>query len=232
VIGHLDIEKATLEKRQAEIEHLAAQKQADSDINVRFAEASYDVAQAHHGRAVEANEQVKGSVAASEVAERLLAAKKAKLQIEQAKLDLDVAVATAKAKGGLVDLAEVNVRRRTIAAPTAGMVVEIKKRKGEWLNPGDPLVRVIPMSRLRVEGFLDADHHGSELTGQSVTVDATLPGGKHEKFTGKVVFVSPEVEPVTNHIRIWAEVENPNLHLRPGARVSMVIDEPLKAAAK
>jgi multidrug efflux pump subunit AcrA (membrane-fusion protein) len=224
-IGQLDVEKSALEKQQAELELLVADKNAENDVNVRFAKASWEVAEAHYIRALKANEQVKDSVAPTEVAERKLNAAKAKLQIEQAERDLDVARVTVRAKAGLVELADANVRRRTIVAPTSGMIVELHKLAGEFLNPGDPVIRVMRVDRLRVEGFLNADKHGQEINGRPVMVEALLPGGKREKFAGKIVFVSPEIEPVTNHIRVWAEVENPQLHLRPGARASMIIEE-------
>lgn len=224
-VGQLDSEKAELEKKQAIFEFQVAEKNASNDVNVRFAEASWRVAVSHLKRGEEANERVPDSVTKTEMAERRLNVEKAKLQIEQAERDLEVARVTAQAKAGLVDIAESNLRRRKIVASTAGIVVERHKLAGEWLNPGDPVVRVMRVDRLRVEGFLDADLHGRELTGRAVVVEALLPGGKREKFAGKIVFVSPEIEPVTNHFRVWAEVENPQLHLRPGAKASMVIAE-------
>ena len=47
--------------------------------------------------------------------------------------------------------------------------------------------------------------------------------GKTESFPGKIAFVSPEVDPITSQVRVWAEVENRKLLLRPGLRGSFVI---------
>ena len=35
--------------------------------------------------------------------------------------------------------------------------------------------------------------------------------------------MSPEVDPVNNQVRVWAELENPDLRLKPGMSGTMVI---------
>jgi hypothetical protein len=37
------------------------------------------------------------------------------------------------------------------------------------------------------------------------------------------VFVSPEVNPVNGQVRVWAEVENRGLLLRPGLQAALTI---------
>ena len=44
------------------------------------------------------------------------------------------------------------------------------------------------------------------------------------EVTGKVTFVSPEVDPVNHQVRVWAEVDNTELVLRPGLAAEMTID--------
>ena len=38
----------------------------------------------------------------------------------------------------------------------AGVVVEIKRRKGEWVEPGETVIRILRIDSLRAEGFVDA----------------------------------------------------------------------------
>ena len=38
------------------------------------------------------------------------------------------------------------------------------------------------------------------------------------------MFVSPEVNPVNGQIRVWAELENQDLLLRPGVAAEMTIE--------
>jgi len=50
------------------------------------------------------------------------------------------------------------------------------------------------------------------------------PGTKQEiEFQGKISFVSPEINPVNNQTRVWAEIENPDLKLKPGMRASLIV---------
>ena len=52
----------------------------------------------------------------------------------------------------------------------------------------------------------------------------TLPGSAAEaEFAGKLVFVNPEISPVNGQMRVWAEIENHDLKLRPGLRGSLTI---------
>ena len=48
-------------------------------------------------------------------------------------------------------------------------------------------------------------------------------GGKPQAFQGKVAFVSPEVDPITGQVRVWAEIENRDGRLRPGQAAKMRI---------
>ena len=43
-------------------------------------------------------------------------------------------------------------------------------------------------------------------------------------YGGKVAFVSPEVDPITGQVRVWAEIDNAAGKLRPGQNVRMVIE--------
>jgi multidrug efflux pump subunit AcrA (membrane-fusion protein) len=54
-----------------------------------------------------------------------------------------------------------------------------------------------------------------------VTVD--LPGHPGSRFTGEVVFVSPEISAVNGRFRVWAEVDNPQGLLKPGLRANLEI---------
>ena len=47
---------------------------------------------------------------------------------------------------------------------------------------------------------------------------ATEQAAGAERFTGQVVFVHPEVDPVNGQIRVWAEIVNRDALLFPGDR--------------
>src|SRR5438445_6301914 len=103
------------------------------------------------------------------------------------------------------------------------MVVQVNPHHGEWVEAGKTVMRVLRVDRLRVEGFVHVEKLTRELVGRKVTLTVDVAGQPGNEFEGAVVFVSPEVNPVKQQVRVWAEVENRKLLLRPGLRGSFVI---------
>ena len=115
---------------------------------------------------------------------------------------------------------------RRIVSPLDGIVVKVHKHVGEWLQPGDPVVEILRIDRLWVEGYVNAaDFNPGEIEGRDVIVDAEMARGRKMRFKGQVVFVKPVVE--GGDYLVQAEVENrqENGHwlLRPGLNAAMTI---------
>jgi multidrug resistance efflux pump len=130
-------------------------------------------------------------------------------------------------KAGEVKLADLSIQRRQIVAPFDGVVVDVYKHIGEWVALGDPVLRVVRMDKLKVEGFVSSSQYNpADIQGHAVSVRVKLERDREEEFRGKIVFVSPLVEPNGDY-RVHAEVENRmdgNLYvLRPGLRPDMII---------
>jgi macrolide-specific efflux system membrane fusion protein len=151
-------------------------------------------------------------------------ADKATLEIEQATVDHEQAVLTRQLKEHDVERAKLLLERRLIKAPFPGMVVQWKKQRGEWVEPGTPVVRMIRLNKLRAEAFVSAKLRPADLIGRSVTLMIDQKDdAKKTKFEGRLVFVDPEIDPVTNQMRIWAEIDNSELILRPGQSASLIL---------
>lgn len=222
-LGRLDDDRTQIEKKLAEFDREIAEKHSTDDVNVRFARAAHEVAVAELNQGHEANRKVANAVPASEIRRRGLAAERARLQIEQSERELAIAQVSSKSKGAAVDMATVNLNRRMIVAPVSGVVVDLYRHVGEWVKPGDPVLRILRIDRLKVEGNLKAGQIGNEVAGRLVTVTVALAGGRTEQFQGKIVFVSPEVEPITKDFRVVAEVINRDMLLRPGLDATLTI---------
>ena len=218
-----------MERRKAKAEHDQAVVKAKSDVDVRYAVAAELVAEAEHKKALESHAKVPGSVTEVERDRLKLSEKKGELQIEQAELEQRLAALAAQSKEVEVLAAENAIDRRLIKSPLDGVVVQVFPHEGEWLQPGDPLARVVRTDRLRVEGYVDsARHDPAEVSGRPVTVEVMLAGGRRESFKGQIVFTSPLVESGGDY-RVFAEVENrqdPGSQLwllRPGQTATMTI---------
>lgn len=224
--------EARLAEARAKIELAIARMNAENDINVRYARKSAEVARAEMRRAEEAVAEFPHSVSASELDKLRLTLQRAELEVEQAERDFAVAKETAQLKENDYQLAQYQVQRRRIVAPLSGVVVEVYRSQGEWVEPADVILRILRMDRLRAEGFLKAAQLRGRLQGRAVTLLVDLPGQPGATFPGKIVFVSPEIDPVNNQVRVWAEVDNRGLQLRPGMRAKMMIPAAQPAAEK
>ncbi len=227
MVGRIDDSEPTMEKRIKSKEFETAQESASNDVNVRYAKAATAVAKATYEKNADAARRVPGSVTEMDLLKYKLEWRKAELQIEQAEHEQKVNIYTAEAKKAAVDAAELSIQRRQIDSPIDGVVVKLYKHVGEWVAPGDPVVRIVRVDRLRIEAFLNAsDYPPQELDAKPVTVEVELARGRKEKFPGKVVFVSPIVE-AGGEYRVLADVVNRSDDgqwlLRPGQLATMTI---------
>jgi multidrug efflux pump subunit AcrA (membrane-fusion protein) len=208
VIAKIDDDQPQMEKRKAKAEHDQAVAKAESDVDVRYSVAAEQVAEAEHKKALESHAKVPGSVTEVERARLMLNERKSELQIEQAELERRMAALAAASKGVELEAAENAIERRLIKSPLDGVVVQIFPHQGEWMQPGDPLARVVRADKLRVEGYVDSSRFGpEEVRDRPVTVEVTLADDRKETFAGRIVFTSPLVESGGDY-RVFAEVEN------------------------
>ncbi len=227
MLAQMDDSQPKVHKKAATGEYEAARQHAINDINVRFAKAAYEVAKSEYSKALEANRRSPNAFSDVELDNKRLAAEKAKLQIEQSDVDQKVAVYTSATKEAEVENAQLSIDRRQIKSQIEGIVVSINRHAGEWLQVGEPVLRIVRMDRLWVEGWIDASKFNpDEIKNQSAVIDVELARGQHARFTGKIVFVSPLVE-AGGEYRIKAEVENRRENnewvLRPGHTATMQI---------
>lgn len=230
-LGQLDDAEAQLAVNRSQLERDIAVNLARNDVRVRFAKKSAEVAQAELKRAQESIEKFQKSVSATELDRLRLATERATLDIEQSELELRTAQLTAQLKETELALAKRQAARRRLIAPLAGVVVQIHRQPGEWVEPGQPVVRLLRVDRLRATGFVDAKRAHSLKTGQPVSVSVDLPGQRETSFTGHLTFISPEVDPVNGQVRFWAEIENRDATLRSGLQGSLTVME-TKTAVK
>lgn len=224
LLARLDDTDAVLGLGKAKLDREIADREANDDVKLRFAKTALELSAKEEQRGLESAAKFSKSVSQTELDELRLTREKAALEVDAATEDLDVAKLTAKLKQNAVEVAENNLAHRRIVAPLAGMVVQIKRQRGEWVQPGDVVIRLVRLDRLRAEAFIDAHSVSGDLVGRPVTLTVDLPGAPQSQFHGKVVFVNPESNPVNGQSRVWAEIENPQQTLHPGLTGSMTID--------
>lgn len=209
---------------RARLEADIAARKSKNDVDLLYARKSTEVARAELDRSIETNEKYPRTVSQSELDRKRLLVEQGELQTKKAEHERDVAGLEREIRDNEYQTAREQLDRRTIAAPLRGMVVEVLRRGGEWVQPGDSIVRIVRLDRLKAEGFLPVKHAGLDLVNRKVKLSATAPGERTLEATGQIVFISPEIDPLNSQVRFWAEIENAELKLRPGMTATLTIE--------
>lgn len=223
LLARLDTKDAQLELRRIEAELQMAKLKASNDLSVQLSKKALSVAKTELSRALKANEKFPDTVSGSEIDRLQLRVDEAELQIQQAKLDVEYQKLQVYLKEAERDIVQRQIEKRQLRSPMDGVIVKCELHGGELARPEQPQCRVVNMDRIRVEGFVQASEPSVE-TGDKVLV---LWGGEKDgirnDISGRITFVDPEIDTITNQYKVWAEIDNRDAGLRPGYRPAMVI---------
>lgn len=233
ILAVIDDELSQKRKQTAEAEFEAARAQAESDAEVRSADAR----SRYYAEEYSLNEKLKQREVASQSELR-----KIKVQWENAVADADaarvklaIAKLTQEVKQATVAQTAVEVRNYQVDARLRlegeAEVVEVLKHVGDWVQTGETIARLVRMAEVRVQGQLNiADFAPEEVAGQPVEIEVarTIGGRKTiRRVKAKLDYVSTVVE-ADGSYRVWAKVQNvqtaPNVWLLlPGTNVDMMV---------
>jgi RND family efflux transporter MFP subunit len=223
LLAQLDDQVPRLAADAAKAKYDITHEKATNDVALRYAKKALEVSQAELRRSTESIEKFAKSVSQSQLDVEQLTVQKNQLESEQAAHEQAIAVLEMKAQENELNAAKAQIARRRIVAPFDGAIVQVYLRKGEWAEPGQKALRIVNADRLKAEGFIPADAAAGVAAGSAVELIVDL-AGKPQAFKGKVSFVSPEVDPITGQVRVWAEIENRDGRLRPGQGAKMRIE--------
>jgi len=117
-------------------------------------------------------------------------------------------------KRAALDLAKKQLTDTEIVSPISGVVKEKAASRGEYLQPGKPIVTIVQVDPLRLRADIPEYAAASARTGQTMTLTVeSFPG---RSFTGRVVRIGPSLNEQTRALTVEAEVRNPGNLLRPG----------------
>lgn len=223
VLARIEDREALLEQQRARLVADIARKKAGNEIDLQYARKSLEVEKAELRRALESLQKYPQSISESEIDHLQLSVERSALAVQQAEHELELARFEAKVREHEYEIAAQQAQRRRIVSPVDGVVVEVHRQAGEWVVPGEPVVRVLGMDRLRVEAFLSVPQIRGSLSGAKAALIVDLPNRPAARFSGAVTFVSPEIDPVNGQRRVWVEIENARHELQPGLRGTLQI---------
>ncbi|HMP18091.1 MAG TPA: HlyD family efflux transporter periplasmic adaptor subunit, partial [Gemmatales bacterium] len=184
---------------------------AEQDADVRFAEATHEVAKAE--AAAEIGLLSKGATTEAVVRRKKLEERKAELQIEVAKVKRETDSLAVKVAEAKKNAAEVQLGLYDIVAPWEAIVNERIKDQGAWIRAGEPVLKIHHMHEMRVVGFInirDLQSRGlslNNLEGASVRITASISPTYSHTMDSFISFVSSNIDD-SNNVRVWARVRN------------------------
>jgi multidrug efflux pump subunit AcrA (membrane-fusion protein) len=209
-----ELQKATGDVQSAKEQLDAAQKLYDSRLELfkQGALPRKDLDQAAVGLA-----QAKPQY---ELAKRHLDALNAGVHQQELKgLQGQLSSAKGKYQGAAAQLSYSEIR-----SPLDGVVTDRPLYPGEMAAAGTPLLTVMDLSRVTARAHIPQNDAAVLKVGNNATI--AVPG-LEEPVEGKVILVSPALDPNSTTVEVWVQAKNPKQTLKPGSsvRLSMVAAE-------
>jgi HlyD family secretion protein len=117
--------------------------------------------------------------------------------------------------------AEAQLQYSEIRSPITGVITDRPLYPGEMAAAGTPLLTIMDISQVVARAHIPQTEAVLLKRGDNATVSAP---GVEQQIPGKVVLISPALDPNSTTVEIWVQCKNPNEVLRPGtsAEITMV----------
>ncbi|MFC1599776.1 efflux RND transporter periplasmic adaptor subunit [Patescibacteria group bacterium] len=194
-----------------------------SETQLLSARQAYQIAVANR------DSQLDAQMHSVELAEKQLEAAVAQLENIKAKSNLQVLGAETQLAQveGQADIAAVNLGGNEIASPIDGVLLDKYIEEGNYVNPGQKVVRVGDMSKIEVIVSLTSEELGFVKIGQNVQIEA--PGGI--VTTGKVTKVMAALDPMTKKVDVKIVIPNKDAKFVAGMFADVKFTEAQKESA-
>jgi RND family efflux transporter MFP subunit len=113
--------------------------------------------------------------------------------------------------------AQADVAQRVLRAPASGMVVDAPAQVGEWVKPGDPVLRIVDATTVELRFSLPVEAISALKVGGRLSASFETGRGL-TPADGQVQFVSPVADPASGLSEVRAVFANPRGALRPGLK--------------
>ena len=148
-----------------------------------------------------------------------------KSQWDQIVTQRDVAEFGLKQAAAALEMANTQLAYATITAPISGYVSNLVYEPGDMASPQKPFASIHQIKTVKIAVNVTENDLGNIKTGQRCEI--SVNAYPNEVFLGKLVNISPVIDPMTRTAKIEIEANNADLRLKPGmfARVAIVINE-------
>ena len=223
-LAQIDPAALQLDLEQSKLDHELAQMNANNNTDKQYYEKSLVVATAEVNRSIAANSRVRNSVPVAKLEKQRLEQDRATLQLQQANRQLEIAQFRTRLTQSQIKTAEVKLAKTKIISPVNGLVVNVAKRAGEWLEQSEIVCEIVSTDRLRVEGYATVAQAAQIKTGMAATVEFNQAWIKSKRVEGMVTFVAPTANPLSLLVPIWVEIDNREQEIIAGVHGDLIVD--------
>lgn len=209
-LARTDIAQAAQRRAESELEALRAERdRVQAEINLQEEQFSRTSALVERGAL--AREQL-------DLKQRDLAVARADLnslnrRIQAAQDTIRETQATLREQRANLERIQENLQDTTITAPFAGIVGNIPIEQGDYVQPGQSLTQVVANENLDLNISIPQERSGDLKTGLPVEI---IGSSGDTLQTGRISFVSPQVEQSSQFIPTEATFSNTDGQLRDG----------------
>lgn len=189
------------------------------EARARVIEAQSALSEAQINDRAAVSLQADGYASQTRVAATAAAVSSAEAAVETARAGLEAAQSGIRAAEAAVAVAEKEIEHLSIKAPFAGVLETDSAELGALLQAGSPCATVIQLDPIKLVGFVP-ETEMDKLT-LNAMADAHLATGK--QVAGEVTFLSRSADEATRTFRVEVEIPNPDLSVRDGQTVEMVL---------
>lgn len=216
LLMEIDSKLAGLNVERLQSEQTIAISQASSTVEIEFMRRSIEVAKAELARALRSNNRLPGAVPKSEVDQLMLVAERAIAEKKKTAFEMEMMKMQTQIRDIELAIGKRQLGDHRIKTPLTGKVVEVYKRAGEWVDGSEAVARIVKLDKLKAEIKVPASIALQQLEEADIVFKPNLESLKDQTFSGKVIFVNPEANPVNLKMRAWVEIDNRDLKLVPG----------------
>lgn len=137
------------------------------------------------------------------------------------KSDRDEATTKLKVDEAQVIFEKVRLEKTSLVAPFDGIIGLRKFSSGDYIQTGQELVNIEKINPIKVDFSLPEIYAAHLKAGQEIELEA--PALPTQKFKGKVYAIDPHIDENGRNLSVRAQLENPELVLKPGMFVKVKI---------
>ncbi|MGE5342317.1 MAG: efflux RND transporter periplasmic adaptor subunit [Candidatus Omnitrophota bacterium] len=118
--------------------------------------------------------------------------------------------------------AEINLKRTQIQAPFEGTVGELLVSKGEKVNPGQELLRVVNLKSLYLKGFALESEIANLKIGTRVRIK--FDSYPEQFHYGEIQAINPEIDATKKTITVYVKMDNKDKRFLPGMHAEIDVE--------